>query len=362
MADVINVNNIIIRTNVNNRKEISQSNFETSKEYIAPTIDKIKCDLCEEYTDIKDIYKHFDCEKSYCISCWLNYFSEKIKNRILNIKCLTEKCTELEKEFIENIIKKDDKLFDKYNLFKKRISILNNKNYIPCPIPDCEGYAIIKEQKKYKFENSNYMKCINNHIFCNQCKTIAHGDKDCSENDDKNKNEDIYFYKLKNEDKELKQCPNCHILISRNEGCNHIVCKNCSYQFCWLCLRKYEPNHYEVGSCAGQAFPIPEGTFTFFERFQEKDFFILLYIRKIKINSIDNKCLRETTLVLWFIFLGLFYPSFFFNMILRKMCKLLSYLYGKNNLTYFTFLFAFFITIAFPVFGLFIFLFLVIFD
>ena len=125
MADVINVNNIIIRTNVNNRKEISQSNYETSKEYIAPTIDKIKCDLCEEYTDIKDIYKHFDCEKSYCIGCWLNYFSEKIKNRILNIKCLTEKCTELEKEFIENIIKKDDKLFDKYNLFKKRISILN---------------------------------------------------------------------------------------------------------------------------------------------------------------------------------------------------------------------------------------------
>ena len=360
MDVIINVNNNAnIRTDHINQKEKNQSDYESRKDYIISSLKKMKCDLCEDIKDEKNLFKHLECGKSYCINCWLNYFDEKIKNRILNIKCLTEKCIELDNEFIETIIKNDSKLFDKYNLFKKRISILNNKNFIPCPIPDCEGYAIKKIQKQFKFENENYMKCINNHIFCNNCKTIAHGDIDCSKNEDKNIIQNIFFYESKTEDKELKQCPNCHILISRNEGCNHIICKNCGYQFCWLCLGKYEPSHYEVGRCAGQAFPVPEEAFNFFDRFQEKDFFILAYIRRVKINSIGNKCLREITQVLWFIFICIFYPSFFFNFILRKMCKSLSYLYGKNILTYFTFLFAFFITLAFPVFGVFIFLFLV---
>ena len=61
MADVINVNNIVIRTNLSNRKEISHSNYETSKDYITSSTDKIKCDLCEEFIDIKDIYIHLDC-------------------------------------------------------------------------------------------------------------------------------------------------------------------------------------------------------------------------------------------------------------------------------------------------------------
>ena len=341
---------------------IRKLNEESSNDYISSTMDKIKCDLCEENTDIKYIIMHVNCGKSYCLKCWLNYFNEKIKNRILNIKCLTEKCNELDNEFIERIIKNDNKLFNKYILFKKRISILNNKNYIPCPIPDCEGYAIIKNQKQYKFENENYMQCINNHIFCNKCKTISHGDKDCLENEAQDINQDIYLYRSKTEPKDLKQCPNCNILISRNEGCNHIVCKNCHYQFCWLCLGKYEPNHYEVGRCAGQAFPVPEGTFTFFERFQEKDFFILNYIRTIKIYSIENKCLRDTTEILWYIFISIFFPSFYFNFILRRMCKILHWTYGDNPATYFTFIIAFFIALAFPFFGVFILLFLVIFD
>ena len=363
MEDVLNPDeNIIIRIKTNPKFQYLQSNPDTSKDFIPSITDQIKCELCDENLDSKNIFKHLKCEKSYCINCWLNFIDEKVKNRILDIKCITEDCGELEKDFIEEIIKNDNKLYNKYHLFKKRISILNNKNYIPCPIPDCEGYAIKKDQKQYNFENPNYMKCINNHIFCNKCKTIAHGDKDCSENNDKDKQQNINIYLSKIEDKETKQCPNCNILISRNQGCNHMTCSNCGYQFCWLCLGKYTPNHYEIGRCAGQAFPIPEGTIPFFERFQEKRFYILAYIRRVKIRSIENKYLRKTLEILWIIFISIFYPSFFFNFILRKICKSLDQLYGNNIWTYFAFMISFCLSIAFPIFGIFILAFIAFFD
>jgi hypothetical protein len=33
-----------------------------------------------------------------------------------------------------------------------------------------------------------------------------------------------------------KPCPGCGNAIERNRGCNHMACKTCSHEFCWVCL------------------------------------------------------------------------------------------------------------------------------
>lgn len=36
-----------------------------------------------------------------------------------------------------------------------------------------------------------------------------------------------------------KKCPNCNEPIEKNGGCNHMTCKSCSYDFCWICSEKW---------------------------------------------------------------------------------------------------------------------------
>lgn len=39
------------------------------------------------------------------------------------------------------------------------------------------------------------------------------------------------------EEKTIQLCPGCETAIEKVKGCNHIRCKNCKLEWCWICHR-----------------------------------------------------------------------------------------------------------------------------
>lgn len=50
----------------------------------------------------------------------------------------------------------------------------------------------------------------------------------------------------------MTNCPNCGLIVEKEEGgCNHMICGKCKFQFCWICGRKYDVEHFDANNVFG---------------------------------------------------------------------------------------------------------------
>ncbi len=237
--DFSNINNNSIKSS--NIKSIESENITINLE--KNNIKKIVCPICSDSFISNNENTVNKCGHSYCDSCWYDFLSTKIEeNKFANIKCLDYECKEkLSDVFIINLLNNKNDLIEKYKKYKFELEIMKNPNKKFCPFPNCDSYL---EQKDINEKN---VTCLNNHTFCFLCLQKPHGKLGCNEKLD---NSIIEFAK----NNFVKKCPNCGIITEKNEGCNHIICSKCNYQWCWLCNEEYNENHYNQGKCKGFQF------------------------------------------------------------------------------------------------------------
>ena len=224
-----------------NNNIINENNNKTSIINYSSNDDNI-CKVCFEQIDKKQAkFNSLPCGDICCNQCWMNYLKAKITEaKVEQIKCFEYKCNQiLSEQFILDHIKKDNKLLEKYEKFKLRAEILNDPNKRQCPEKNCDKYLTKGKNK--------YVKCENGHKFCFDCLRPWHGDNSC----EKALEKDFLDWK---KNKNLKRCPKCKIYTEKNEGCNHMTCSNCKFQWCWLCEGEYIYGHYSQGKCKGLQF------------------------------------------------------------------------------------------------------------
>ena len=44
-----------------------------------------------------------------------------------------------------------------------------------------------------------------------------------------------------------KRCPRCQTPIEKDEGCNHMACRKCRYEFCWICMQNWSLHSNSTG-------------------------------------------------------------------------------------------------------------------
>ncbi|PAA70682.1 hypothetical protein BOX15_Mlig033750g1, partial [Macrostomum lignano] len=141
----------------------------------------------------------------------------------------------------------------KYELFTLRRVLAADPDCRWCPAPDCK-YAVIASD----CASCPRLECeVCGTSFCYHCKSEWHPTSTCEQARIERQKAELYAAARDNPEvllapssseppAEVKQCPRCATYISKeNDGsCNHMKCKLCGTEFCWLCRKEITDLHY----------------------------------------------------------------------------------------------------------------------
>ncbi|CAN8315590.1 unnamed protein product [Cochlearia groenlandica] len=216
---------------------------------------KIKCGICFESCK-RDEIETVSCGHPFCKACWSGYITVKINDGpgCLMVKCPEPSCSAmLGQDFVNKVITKEE-YKDKYYSYFLRSYVEESGNRLKwCPSPGCEhaidfGVGIGNGSSDFDV----YCSC--SYGFCWNCGEDPHRPVDC---------ETVAKWIFKNNDESentnwilanTKPCPKCKRQIEKNQGCNHMTCREpCGHQFCWLCLRDNKSHNRTCNKFQGES-------------------------------------------------------------------------------------------------------------
>ncbi|KAK5013191.1 E3 ubiquitin-protein ligase dbl4 [Cryomyces antarcticus] len=177
------------------------------------------------------------CGHQYCVDCYRHYLAQKIKDEgeAARIKCPGDKCSRVvDSKSLDLLVTVD--LKDRYQELLTRTYVDDKDNLKWCPAPNCE-YAVhcdVKQRDLGRIVPTVHCAC--KHSFCFGCSLTDHQPAPCAL---------VKKWLKKCEDDSetanwisanTKECPKCRSTIEKNGGCNHMTCRKCRNEFCWMCM------------------------------------------------------------------------------------------------------------------------------
>ncbi|XP_048517886.1 ankyrin repeat and IBR domain-containing protein 1 isoform X5 [Dendroctonus ponderosae] len=233
---------------------------------------EVMCEICLNL--IPDDWEQplkMSCRHFFCKSCWQSYLTTKIQDGDAHhILCPAFECHILVPvEFIEKLVSPE--MARRYLQFDIKAFVESNKTIKWCPIPACGRAVRLPEAEQTPGKTyanrkalpltSHAVDCGNAHFFCWECLGDAHAPCGCEQWQQWHrkiaeiKPEELSTACMGTEEAanclwlvtNSKPCPNCRSPIQKNEGCNHMKCSKCKFDFCWVCQESWKRHSSATG-------------------------------------------------------------------------------------------------------------------
>ncbi|KAL6748380.1 hypothetical protein V8C86DRAFT_2879354 [Haematococcus lacustris] len=208
--------------------------------------DHATCMVCFDTFPLSEM-RSAACRHHYCSTCWRGYVKNAIANgpASLDLRCPTPKCKAcVPADLILSVAEPADA--ERWSTFALRSFVEDNRNMSWCVGQGCEAAVECKVDRAADEALDVSCSCCGA-TFCFSCHEDAHRPVRCAvvrqwvtKNSAESEN---VTWIIAN----TKPCPKCHRPIEKNQGCMHMTCSQCKYEFCWLCQGEWKEHGERTG-------------------------------------------------------------------------------------------------------------------
>uniref|UniRef100_A0AC34GXJ2 RBR-type E3 ubiquitin transferase n=1 Tax=Panagrolaimus sp. ES5 TaxID=591445 RepID=A0AC34GXJ2_9BILA len=231
--------------------EDSQKFFDKQKIQISTKVTDIgqplnyKSGLCQICFEIKSL-TGLSCGHRYSPDCWDSYLMATIQERAdPYVPCPDPECKLIADDECAMKLLLTDEHKRQYKRMVVNSFVDSNELLKWCPAAHCNKVI------KVNHPEARAVTCDCGFTFCFLCSQEWHEPVNCTM---------LKFWLKKcSDDSETsnwlnantKDCPQCHVTIEKDGGCNHMTCRSvtCKFEFCWMCLGPWKPHGSGWYSC-----------------------------------------------------------------------------------------------------------------
>ncbi|ODV90915.1 hypothetical protein CANCADRAFT_113366 [Tortispora caseinolytica NRRL Y-17796] len=190
------------------------------------------------------------CGHRYCASCFKTYLRMRVSEGDIRLNCcLNSECRfPITDSVYKLLLSPSD-----YNRYRDQLIKLyvNCLPYLKwCIYPDCT-YAVECKVNQADLDHIiPTVECNDGHKFCFGCSNEEHApcicrlfakwNKKCADDSETANWINVH----------TKGCPKCQATIEKNGGCNHMLCRKCGHEWCWVCSGPWSEHGTAYYNCS----------------------------------------------------------------------------------------------------------------
>jgi ariadne-1 len=198
-----------------------------------------RCRICCDDVSMSTMFS-LGCDHFFCRPCYAEYLKQLISDgpSCVHAVCPEHLCKQsVPQSVITQLVSPE--VSEKYRIYLTRNFIDKSKKMRWCPNAGCEKVAV--------GSGITNVLCSCGKPFCFKCGEEAHDPCSCDQLGH-------WLLKCSNESEtanwilaNTKKCPECNARIEKNQGCNHMSCKLCKHEFCWICMGSWKEHGQTTG-------------------------------------------------------------------------------------------------------------------